>query len=390
MKKLAIINTYDARDIKMWSGIPYHLGKMFETIIDKDSIEYIALPLKRSCSSYIKGFYFNRIKKRNFLSFIDQSFITDNTLLIQQRSIGFKLIITFEFFLVDALKHKDNKVFFWNDATFNNLSNFYSYVSNLADTSFKSGQRIQKLAIEKSDAIILSSDWAINSAINDYGADTKKIKKVHFASNLSIVPAENEVKEIINSRDRTKIKLLFLAVDWERKGGDDAVAIVENLNNTGFKAELIVVGTTVPKRHKNNRNINSFGFINKYIPTGESKLIDFLKSSTFLILPTRADCTPVAFSEANSYGLPVITTDVGGIPSIIKSNINGVLFGISVFVNASTSYIKDVFLRDDLYNELCLNSYKYYQKELAWEHVKGNFIKLLEEQGLDYLIKSDT
>ena len=64
--KIALINTYDSKDVKIWSGIPYYVSFMLERMF-KDNIYYIKLPLKRNIFSYIMGFYYNRIIKKNYL-----------------------------------------------------------------------------------------------------------------------------------------------------------------------------------------------------------------------------------------------------------------------------------------------------------------------------------
>ncbi len=47
---------------------------------------------------------------------------------------------------------------------------------------------------------------------------------------------------MIDSKSRDICKLLFIGVDWERKGGDVALKVVELLNNMGVQTELHIVG----------------------------------------------------------------------------------------------------------------------------------------------------
>ena len=376
--KVAVINTYNSKDINVWSGIPYHLSLMFDKVFGTD-IQYISIPIKRNFLSYVRGFYHNKVKRRKYLTWTDESLIKrTKTLHNDLIDANFDLIITYEFFLIPILKSPKNRVIFWSDATFENLVDFYPYVSNLSSFSLTQGHSIQKKALAYSDAIILSSQWAINTAIDYYSAERHKISKIFFACNLKTLPDPQEINEIVSHRTSTIIKLLFIGVDWQRKGGDDAVAVVENLNSRGFQTVMFVVGTEIPAHHRSNENLIPFGFVDKNSTEGETQLTTLLKESSFLIIPSRADCTPVAFCEANSYGLPVITTDVGGIRSVVVTNINGQASEIPNFVQEATDFIIKFPLGSKQYKELCYSSYKYYESAYTWLEVERRFRKVLK------------
>ena len=334
--KVALVNPFDIKDVKIWSGIPFYLSIFLEPMFGKDNITFISIPLKRNKFSYLKGFYFNRVLKKTYLSDFDRSVVSANYKAFEDvRNGGYDLIITFQFFIIPNLKNEKSKIIFWSDATFDNLLNFYGYVSNLPSSETKKIHQLQKNALEISDLVILSSQWAIDSAVNQYKTILKKLKLIPFASNLSSFPDFDELYSSVESRSKDIVRLLFIGVDWERKGGDEAVAVLNGLNNKGIKAILYVVGTDVPLKYKDNENILQLGFINKTSAEGEKKLIRLLRECTFLILPTKADCTPVVFSEAGSYGLPVITTNIGGIPSVVINNTNGHYFELKDFVEKS-------------------------------------------------------
>ncbi|WP_207423412.1 glycosyltransferase family 4 protein [Desertivirga brevis] len=384
--KIAVINTYDSKDIKVWAGIPYHLSLMLEDTFGKDSVSYVTLPFTRHKLSYLRGFYYNRVVGKKYLSWTDKSIIEKNKIDNKELlSEHYDLIITFEFFLIPILKKADNKVVYWNDATFKNLVNFYPYVTNVSKYSLNHGNEVQRQAFRLSDAIVFTSDWAINSAIKDYDTDPRKLNKIYFASNLSRAGADTEVKEAVEARTGEVIKLLFLALNWERKGGDDAVELVDKLNAAGIRTLLYLVGDEVPERFRHNRNIVTFGFINKNQSGGEEKLIGLLKECSYLLLPTKADCTPVAFSEANSFGLPIISTNVGGIPSVVTSR-NG-FTSRGDFTEDAFKFIIQNLPGTRTYTELCYSSYKFYKDELSWGQVYTKFRQVLKD--LSFLSEED-
>ena len=372
--KVALVNPFDVKDIKIWSGIPFYLSIFLESIFGKDNITFISIPLKRNTLSYIKGFYFNRVLKKTYLSDFDAAVVSANYKTFEGiRNGGYDLIITFQFFIIPNLKNEKSKIIFWSDATFDNLLNFYGYVSNLPSLETKRIHQLQKDALEISDQVILSSQWAIDSAVNKYQTAKKKLKLIPFTSNLSSFPDFDELYNIVESRSRDIVRLLFIGVDWKRKGGDEAVEVLNGLNNRGMKAILYVIGTDVPLKYKENENILPLGFINKTLADGEKKLIRLLRECTFLILPTKADCTPVVFSEAGSYGLPVITTNVGGITSIVINNTNGHYFEPKDFVEKAIAFIENNQNASQGYGTLCINSYKHYRDVLSLNTLEKNF-----------------
>ena len=94
-------------------------------------------------------------------------------------------------------------------------------------------------------------------------------------------------------------------------------------------------------------------------------------------MPSLADCTPVAFSEANAFGLPCLASNVGGHTSVIKNGINGNTFVHPNFVEDSVKYIVDLVQTEDAYQDLCFSSYNEYLTELNWKSTGAKIFKLI-------------
>lgn len=94
----------------------------------------------------------------------------------------------------------------------------------------------------------------------------------------------------------------------------------------GINAELCLAGDgdlEGAKRLANDLNIGDrvkiLGWIDE---RGRSEL---LSSAQLFALPSYVEGLPMALLEAMSYGLPVVTTPVGGIPSVVIDRVNGIL-----------------------------------------------------------------
>lgn len=108
------------------------------------------------------------------------------------------------------------------------------------------------------------------------------------------------------------LELLFVGIDWQRKGGDIAVATLDILRAQGVDARLTIVGRC-PAKHTGHRAIRTVGFLNKNRRKDAAKLAQLYANAHFLLLPSRADCTPMVVAEAMAHGTPVVASDVGGI-----------------------------------------------------------------------------
>ena len=70
-------------------------------------------------------------------------------------------------------------------------------------------------------------------------------------------------------------------------------------------------------------------FLNMGQEADRKCLHELFSTSDFFILPSRAECAGIVFCEANAFGLPVLTTDVGGISSIVRHGVNGYMLPTS-------------------------------------------------------------
>jgi glycosyltransferase involved in cell wall biosynthesis len=235
---------------------------------------------------------------------------------------------------------------------------------------------MERLALQKCKLAIYASEWAAQTAIDYYNADPNKVKVVPFGANIDSSRNFSEIKDLIESRPSNKCKLLFLGVDWFRKGGDVALKVAEELNKLGLNTELTVVGCQPIVEGSLPSFVKPLGFISKSTNEGKERINQLLAESHFLILPSRAECYGVVFCEANSLGVPCISRKVGGIPTIIKPNVNGNLFDLNTEITEYCEYISRLFSNYSDYKNLALSSFNEYQSRLNWS-VAGKTVQEL-------------
>ena len=98
----------------------------------------------------------------------------------------------------------------------------------------------------------------------------------------------------------------------------------------------------------------------------EKETTQLFQNSDFLFLPTRADCTPMVFSEANAFGIPVITSDVGGVGSLIENGVNGHMLPLSADGREYANLIASIFKDTKLFETMRTSSRQLFDERLNW------------------------
>lgn len=381
--KLAYVTTYDARSLKgsnEWSGTGYYIAQSLEN--QSIPIEYIG-PLQDAVTSRtirkFKRHYYDLFKHKNYQKDADSLTLKHYANQVVKKLNSTKSDIIFSATVNPiAYLECDCPMVFWADGTFANIQNFYPQYSNLPEEVIQDWHQMEKLALQKSKLAIYSSDWAAQSAINDYGADPNRVKVVAFGSNTDSPFDSATIKDVISSRKNDCCKLLFLGVDWIRKGGNIAYEVTEKLNQSGLKTELTIVGCLPMVGSPIPNFVKPLGFINKATQEGQDRIKQLLMESHFLILPTIADCTPIVFAEANSLGLPCLSTTVGGVPTMIRDGFNGQLFSPEGNISDYCDYITNLFANYEDYKNLALSAFHEYESRLNWSVAGREVKKLLE------------
>jgi len=170
----------------------------------------------------------------------------------------------------------------------------------------------------------------------------QKLFKDHFSSLPSNKVIQNFTKDWAKEFDfkkkeklkeelgiqEDKIVILFVGHLIKEKGVDKLIEISNNRDDCVFlfvgedKDDLLKETS-----HEEKENIRYFGFL----PSFSKELYQLYHISDLFLLPTRWENCPLTVIEAMSFGLPVIATDVGGIPELVEHEINGYLFGLDEF-----------------------------------------------------------
>lgn len=207
---------------------------------------------------------------------------------------------------------------FLSDTTMANMVDYYEAYTGLARRSLRQGMANESAAIRQAAFAVFPSAWAAESAVRDHGARRDRVFVVPFGANFQRFPSREEA---LAERPADALRLLFLGVDWERKGGPLVLETLHRLRDRGIAARLTIAGVVPPIAHDDG--IAIIPFIDKNSPEGERRIQELMLSHHFLFVPSRAECYGIVFCEAASCGLPSIARRTGGIGGAVVEGENG-------------------------------------------------------------------
>ena len=379
--KIAYVTTYDSADVRNWSGTGFYIRQALERQ-GNEIIPIGNLAREKTKLMALKEKYYSKFVKKQYI-FREEPSILKNYARQVEEQLKYQdhdIVFCPHTYPIAYLKTK-KPIAIWLDSTFATIKDYYSKSSNIAKETMRKGNHTSQLAFDKTSLIIFASDWALNEAQKLYSIDPKKLVSIPFGANLECNRTLPEIENLIDSKSSDICKLLFIGVDWERKGGDIALKVAELLNKKGVQTKLHVVGSdpegsmpTFVVRH---------GFIPKNTDEGKKKLDQLFSEAHFFLLPTQAEMFGVVFAEASSWGLPSIATNTGGVPSAVRNGINGFTLDVKADPLEYAELIGKWYLDRSKYRELAISSFQEYQDRLNWDvagkTVNELLMKLIEK-----------
>jgi glycosyltransferase involved in cell wall biosynthesis len=202
--------------------------------------------------------------------------------------------------------------------------------------SAKKNKIIKNLQMADS-LIVLSESW--KKWFIGIGIREDRIEVLH---NITEYPSISKK----NSRGNKKVRFLFLGELGQRKGVFDILrGLINHKDELKDKIELRIGGNT--NEEKLIRIIKEGGvegFVKFEGWVAGDKKIKLLNWADIYILPSFNEGLPIGILEAMSYGCPIISTPVGGIPEVVIPDENGVFVtpgNSEEIVSAMKSYVLD-------------------------------------------------
>ncbi len=220
----------------------------------------------------------------------------------------------------------------------------------------------------KAHLILAMSRWLADSFIRDFGVSARKVLPVGAGINL---PRVREIRD----KSYEAPRLLFVGIDFKRKGGPTLLKAFELVRRAIPDATLTLVGPTLGDPPP---GVRALGRLSKATPTGLDALLDEYAAASVFVLPSLYEPFGIAFAEAMAHKLPCVGTNVCAISEIIDHAGTGYLVPPNDSGALATRLI-ELLSQPNQCREMGEKGYAKYQRLYTWDTVASTIVAALEQ-----------
>jgi len=240
-----------------------------------------------------------------------------------------------------------------------------------------------KYALNKADKVIAFSESTKREVARAYNLDEERFKTIYtgiFAPELD----KQEVEELRNKYNirQDDFVILFVGRLDERKGVDDLMYAVSGMKEEKVKFLIVGDGQEREKLMKLRKNLNlerkvifvgSISYDNVFVFYGLADV--FCMPSKYIKEKGNIEGLGIVFLEAQSYGVPCIGTNSGGIREAIEDGKSGF-----IVPESNPEAIKEKILKlmndKELYERMSKYAPEFVRKKFSWRRCVDEHIKL--------------
>lgn len=232
--------------------------------------------------------------------------------------------------------------------------------------------QLEKSVYQHAERIFTRSTNISGSLEQHYGISHNKVTCVYAGANVPV-----EAKDVQDEKSASQ-NILFVGIDWQRKGGPDLVQAFQKVIDKYPRASLTIIGCNpvvdLP-------NISILG----RLPVEE--LSQYYQDAAIFCLPTHLEPFGIVFIEALSHGLPIVATDIGAIPDFVMEGENGYMVPVGN-VDMLAAKLNELIGDTVMQQTYGRNSRKLAAERYNWRSV-GSAIRQQVDADLDLLLGSD-
>jgi glycosyltransferase involved in cell wall biosynthesis len=202
----------------------------------------------------------------------------------------------------------DRPFFLYTDHTIASHLEYPSHDSRL----FRSKQllALERTLYQRADRIFVSAKHVEQTLIRRYSCDPARVSTILIGANIEASAASDDLERYAAGH------ILFVGIEWERKGGPTLLAAFDRIAATFPQATLTIVGCAPPVSQPRARALGL---------RSRAEVAALLAQSSIFCLPSLIEPSAVASVEAMAFKLPVVATNIGGFPGMVADGETGVL-----------------------------------------------------------------
>ena len=250
-------------------------------------------------------------------------------------------------------------------------------------------KNLERIAHHWCDRMIFISQPLIDWAIRERIAPKNKTIKIYSGIDLAqFQPVPEEKKIQIKEKwgiGQDEIVIGVVSKLWEGKGHAILIKAFKEIRQEVQNAKLVIVGEGYLQKDLQNLT-NSLGLQDHVIFTGFQMDVSEI-SATFdvAVLPSFFEGMGRVLLEAMALGKPVVASNVGGIPDLVKDGINGLLTtpgDVQGLAYAVKKLLVDKVLAAKLAKEAIKMTTEQFSAQIMADSIKEVYIECLNMKGI--------
>ena len=174
--------------------------------------------------------------------------------------------------------------------------------------------------------IVANSHFTAQTIIKAYPNTASKVRQCYKSVDVGRYQNVRANREV-SPPDPDKPVILFVGSNMHRKGVPDLIEAAPGVLTDHPQAKFVIVGNDKSVDRLKalctelgvSQNVEFAGW------RSQEELLGYYQRATVFAMPSLTEALGVTFLEAMAAGVPVIGTNVGGIPEIIQDGFNGLL-----------------------------------------------------------------
>lgn len=231
-------------------------------------------------------------------------------------------------------------------------------------------RKIEKIISKKAYKTIVNSSYLKNEILKEYHCQVHKVSILHKGIDINIKPRIKS--SCINVS--YPIKILFVKNDFMRGG---LIVLASALSTSNFKFNLVIAGTNV----NSSSIITSIFYEIKNVTISilgkipvETIYYELSKTDIFCV-PSLKESFGVANLEAISIGVPVVSSNVGGIPEVLDYGQCGWMAKPGDYKDLAEQI--DLCIKDNSLREIKVNNGLIHARKFSKLNMFYNFIDIV-------------
>ena len=233
---------------------------------------------------------------------------------------------------------------------------------------FASLNPLLKYLLKKVDQIVCVSQKLADVSMGEFQLRPDKVKVIYNGVKTY------KHKDTVKKRDITKEHLILGACGrlTHAKGFDILLEAFNNIKGK-YSVELHILGDG-PDLSKLKALAGDYVYFHGF----KENPLDYMKDFDVFLQPSRSEGCGIAVLEAMSLDLPVLVSDAGGLPELVKEGVHGLIFK-KEDIHDLTKCLTMLLSNKELYRGLGLENKKWVEKHFSITNMLSKTLSLYEE-----------